>query len=102
MDICSGTNLSVVDIANDLHDLQNNPLESTHGVLKPLYVDELDINVTEFFNIQDDTNEDLNSSSPYEPKDTTTQAPDKCLSKSTTFPCLDSITSVVKLAKLTD
>ncbi|KAL7614498.1 hypothetical protein Lser_V15G08501 [Lactuca serriola] len=93
MDICSDTDLSVADNADDLHDLQNDPLEPTHGALKPLSVDELSINVTEFLNIQDDTNEDSNSSPSHKPKDTTTtQPPENCLSRSATFPCPDSIT----------
>ncbi|CAI9273366.1 unnamed protein product [Lactuca saligna] len=72
--------------------VQPDPLEPTHGVLKPLSVDELSINVTEFLNIQDDTNEDSNSSPPHKPKDTTTQPPENSLSRSATFPCPDSIT----------
>lgn len=73
--------------------------ESTHGVLKPLPVDELSIEVTKFLNIQDDTKENSNSSPPHKVKDacnynshqttttTTTRSPEKCLGKSATFPC---------------
>lgn len=83
MDICSDTDLSVGDNTNDPPDLSNPSLESTHGV------DELSINVTKFLNIQDDTNEVPNS---HQSTTTTTEPPEKHLSKSATFPSSDPIT----------
>ncbi|KAI3721502.1 hypothetical protein L2E82_32515 [Cichorium intybus] len=96
MDICSQTDSPVADNANDDPGPCKNPLQSTHGVLKPPSVDELSNNVTEFLNIQVDTNEDSNSSPDTCNKShqikITTQAPEKCFSKSATFPCPDAIT----------
>ncbi|KAJ0704645.1 hypothetical protein HanPI659440_Chr14g0564911 [Helianthus annuus] len=84
MDICSHVGLAATDSIND-----------HHGVLEPLSVDELSVDMTKFLNIQDAMEEDLSSSTPhnnceFQNKDlcdkliqskTMTQSPKKCPSK---------------------
>ncbi|KAK1409839.1 hypothetical protein QVD17_36368 [Tagetes erecta] len=96
MDVCSRIGLSATDNING-HGMCKNTLKSTHGVLKPLSVDELSVDVTSFLNIQDTIEEDSSSSTPtprnsnefykedlcdkFIPGEIMTQSPRKCLSK---------------------
>ncbi|XP_071706091.1 uncharacterized protein [Rutidosis leptorrhynchoides] len=98
MEICSHIGLST-DKIKDIHRLSMNTPGSTHAVLSVLSVDELSADVTKFLKIQDATEEDLSSSLPHQScefqendtyvkshcNQTTTPAPEKCLSKCATF-----------------
>ncbi|KAI7746264.1 hypothetical protein M8C21_000429 [Ambrosia artemisiifolia] len=83
MDICSHIGLAATDNVNDHHGLCKNATKSTHGVLKPLSVDELSVDVTKFLNIQDAIEEDSISLTPHKNHKIMPQSPKKCLGKDT-------------------
>lgn len=64
MDICSRISLPSTDNTNDLHGFCSSTIESTHGVLKVLSVDNLSVDMTKFLNIQDAKEDDSSSLPP--------------------------------------
>ncbi|XP_076955183.1 uncharacterized protein LOC143629892 [Bidens hawaiensis] len=100
MDICPELGLSVTDKTDNHHESCKYTSESTCKALKPLFVDELTVDVTNNLNIQDTIEHDSISSASHKSCEfqkkgscdeflsskTMIQAPEKCLSKHATFP----------------